>query len=83
MSTTDIPLSAGEQWDLVAQKVKQARGKWVLVYESGGIHDRVVRNERVRANLERRGLKVEVRSRIGNDTPERPWSGVRTFARTI
>lgn len=82
MSTTDLPLSAAERWDAAAKQVKRARGKWVLVDESSHT-GRGGRNSNVKENLERRGLVVEVRSRIGNGTPERPWVGVRTWARVI
>ena len=82
MSTTDIPLSASEQWDELAKRVKRARGKWVVVKESS-LTRQGGSNKKVQERLELRGLSVEVRSRIGNDTPERPWVGVRTFARIV
>ena len=82
MSTTDIPLSSSERWDKEAQRVKRGQGKWVVVADNGSTR-RGGRNEKVKAALERRGLSVEVQSRIGNETKERPWSGVRTWAKTI
>jgi len=77
--TVDIPLTASERWDKMAAKVKRGHGAWVLADENP------VRgsNEKVKAALERRGLKVEVTSRSGNGTGDRPFTGVRTFARTI
>jgi len=78
MSTTALPLSASERWDEIAKRVKRGRGAWVLVAE--GTRDRI---QKTKASLTLRGLKVEVTSRIGDGSPERPWSGVRTWARTI
>jgi len=77
---TDIPESAAERWDLMARRLKRAKGGWVLVAEwpkerRGG------RNDKVKENLGRRGLKVEVKSRLGDGSPPRPWEGWRTFAR--
>jgi len=82
MSTTDIPLSSSERWDKEAQRVKRAKGQWVVVAESGDSR-RGGRNAKVKAALELRGLTVEVRSRNGNGSPERPWVGVRTWARVV
>lgn len=82
MRTTDIPLSGSERWDREADRVKRAKGRWVLVAESADSR-RGGRNDKVKAALELRGLNVEVKSRNGNGSKERPWVGVRTWARTI
>ena len=82
MSTTNIPLSSSERWDKEAQRVKRGKGQWVIVAESEDTR-RGGRNAKVKAALENRGLKVEVRSRIGNGTAERPWQGTRTWARLV
>lgn len=79
MSTTELPLSAAERWDREAVRVKRGHGNWVMINEVG----RGGRNAKVKAALELRGLSVEVRSRIGNETKERPWSGVKTWARVV
>ena len=78
----DIPLSGAERWDEMAAQVKRARGAWVLVSENPKSR-RGGRNDKVREALERRGLAVEVRSRTGHDNAERPWLGVRTWARIV
>lgn len=78
----DVPESAIERWDAIALKVKRGRGHWVIVAEQP-VGRRGGRNEKVKAALERRGLTVEVRSRLGHGTPERPWNGWRTWARTL
>lgn len=77
-----LPLSYREFWDAAALKVKRGRGSWVLVVESDDPR-RGGRNSKVKENLERRGLSVEVQSRIGNGSKDRPWVGVLTWARTI
>ena len=80
MRPVDLPESAPEKWDRLAEEVKAANGSWWVVVKDarkGG------RNEKVRENLERRGLVVEVRSRNGDGSPERPWRGWWIFARTI
>ncbi len=78
--TIDIPTSSSEHWDLMARRLKRAKGGWVLVAEYP-VTRRGGRNDKVRQALERRGLKVEVKSRMGHDTAERPWIGWRTWAR--
>ena len=82
MSTTDIPLSSSERWDKEAQRVKRGKGQWVVVAESEDTR-RGGRNAKVKAALELRGLSVEVRSRTGNGSAERPWVGVKTWARVV
>ncbi len=78
--TTDIPITAAERWDEVAEAVKKAKGKWVLIGD-GALRPR---NEKAKEALERRGLEVEVTSRIGGGpTARRSWVGWRTWARTI
>ena len=79
MSTTDLPLTASERWDEAATNVKKGRGKWVEVEEVG----RGGRTNKVKEALERRGITVEVQTRIGNGSEERPWRGFKTWARTI
>ena len=79
---TTIPTSSTERWDQLAESVKAAKGKWVLVDERPVQH-KSGKNAKVRENLARRGLEVEVMSRIGHATDERPWVGWRTWARTI
>jgi hypothetical protein len=76
---TIIPISSSERWDEEAKKVKAGKGKWVIV----GYESKRDRNSKVKEALERRGLNVEVTSRIGHGTAERPWNGWRTWARTI
>ena len=77
---TTIPTSAAERWDEAAEKVKKAKGRWVLVTDGA----RRPRNEKVKEALERRGLDVEVQSRVGfGPTSERNWSGWRTWARAV
>ena len=77
---TIIPLSDSERWDEAAEAVRKAKGKWVLIGDGA----RRPRNEKAREALERRDLTVEVQSRFGRGlTTERPWSGWRTWARTI
>lgn len=76
--TTEIPLSDKERWDANAEKVKGAKGEWVeidVVGNSGSHH------QKIRHAFARRGVVVEVQSRIGNESPERPWSGAKTWAR--
>ncbi len=74
-----IPMSAPERWDRVAQKVRRSKpGQWVLVAEGAR-----PRNEKIRRSLEVRGLSVEVTSRAGKGTGDRPWIGWRTWARKI
>jgi hypothetical protein len=77
--TTEPPVTASDRWDKMAAKVKRGRGSWVLVVEDA----KVPRNDKVKAALERRGLKVEVTSRVGSGTATRRFTGVRTWARTI
>lgn len=77
MTSTDVPLSASERWDKIAAEVKRGRGQWVVIGEGAG------RTNRVREHLERRNLNVEIRSRVGDGSAERPWHGTRTWARTI
>lgn len=78
---TTIPTSATERWDEVADKVRKAKGKWVLIEESS----RKAHNRTVKENLERRGLDVEVTSRVGlgNASAERRWVGWRTWCREV
>ena len=76
----EIPTSSGEKWDTLAKKVKQAKGSWVVVAEYPETR-RSARNELVKKYLERRGLDVEVTSRLGHGSSERPWKGWRTWAR--
>lgn len=75
----DVPTSAAEKWDAAAHLVKNGKGKWVVVVESSAR----ARNEKALGALTRRGLTVEVRSRLGHNTPDRPWEGWRTWARTL
>ena len=70
-------MSATERWDREAARVKRGRGRYVLLLDTRG------RNDKVKEALERRGLFVEVRSRSGDGSVERPWVGVKTWARTI
>ena len=79
---TTIPLSAKEHWDRVAEKVKKGKGEWVLVYESPESR-RGGRNTKIKENLERRGLTVEVTSRTGSENGVRAFTGTRTWARVI
>lgn len=79
MTTDSIPLSAAERWDHNAEKVRKAKGGWVMLDEVG----RGGRHDKIRDALERRGLRVEVQTRNGNGSAERPWVGKRTWARTI
>jgi hypothetical protein len=75
---TDIPLTAAEAWDKVAEKVKRANGKWVLIADGGRVDA-----DRAKRILARRGLEVEAVRRVGDGSKERPWTGSRTWARTI
>lgn len=79
--TTEIPTSATERWDEAAKKVERAKGRWVIVGDGG----KVARNEKAREALEKRGLQVEVKSRVGGGATSinRRWVGWRTFARTV
>ena len=75
---TTIPTSSTERWDIAAEAVKKAKGRWVIITDGG----KVPRNEKAREALERRGLEVDVQSRVGHGvTSERPWVGWRTWAR--
>lgn len=77
--TTDVPASATERWDEIAEKVRRAKGKWVLIGDGARMHNRTIRE-----NLERRGLIVEVTSRMGYGvTTKRPWVGWRTWVRDV
>jgi hypothetical protein len=76
----DIPASSTEHWDLQARRVKRAKGGWVIVAEYPTTR-RGGRNDKVKEALTRRGLSVEVKSRLGRDTSDRPWEGWRTWAR--
>ena len=82
MRPVDLPESSSERWDLLAVLVKEANGMWVVV---GKYPDsrRGGRNEKAVEALTRRGLAVEVRSRKGDGSTDRPWSGWWTFARLI
>jgi hypothetical protein len=75
---TSPPQTANERWDTIADEVRNGAGEWVMIGD--GTHPR---HEKVKQNLERRGLEVEVTTRMGDGSEERPWSGVRTWARTI
>ena len=77
----EVPLSDAERWDMMARQVAEADGAWVVV-ASQPAKRRGGRNDKIRAALERRGLHVEVVSRLGNLSPERPWDGWLTWART-
>ena len=79
---TEIPTSRRENWDALAKKLVSEPRQWVLV-RSDPPGRRGGRNQLVREIFARRGLKVEVVSRRGNLTPERPWIGWRTWARLI
>lgn len=74
MST--IPKTAAQRWDEVAETIKEANGEWVRVVESANV-------TRVRERLTQRGLNVEVTGREGNGSRQRPWKGLRIFARTV
>lgn len=76
----DMPLSAPERWDAAARKVKRAKGNWVLVMETP--KNQRGQNSKATEALGRRGVVVEVKSRLGHGTAERPWIGWRTWART-
>lgn len=80
--TIDIPLSPAEKWDELAAKVKKARGAWVVVAEYPSDR-RDGRNQKAKEALERRGIVVEVKSRLGHNSKDRPWDGWRTWARVI
>jgi hypothetical protein len=73
-----VPLSSNERWDAVANELRDAKGKWVIVYDGMG---RPARNDKVRANLRRRDLDVEIVSRLGTGNELRPWNGWRTWVR--
>jgi hypothetical protein len=78
---TSPPPSASEYWDAVERTLLLATpGEWVVV-EEGKDTRRGGRNDKVRKNLARRGLEVEVMSRVGNGSKDRPWEGWRTWAR--
>ena len=79
MRPVDLPESSTEKWDQLAEEVKKANGMWVVVAKSPSR----ARNDKVKEALERRGLKVEVTSRLGNNTPLRPYHGWWTFSRTV
>ena len=75
-----LPTSKAELWDEAAEKVRKAKGRWVIVGDAA----RRPRNHLAKEALERRGLVVEVQSRVGHGvTSERPWTGWRTWARTL
>lgn len=78
LMSTDIPLTAAEVWDRIAEKVKNARGEWVLIADGARLDV-----DRAKKLLARRGLEVEAVRRVGDDSEERPWTGSRTWARTI
>ncbi|MDE1822664.1 MAG: hypothetical protein KGI98_17645 [Euryarchaeota archaeon] len=71
------PPSGSDRWDAVAKLLRSTPGEWRLIAEGER-----ARNEKVREALARRGLNVQVTSRIGNGK-DRPWTGWRTWARTI
>ena len=82
MRAVDLPESSTERWDELALEVHKANGMWVVVgkypdSQRGG------RNAKAKEALTRRGLSVEVRSRKGDGSKARPWSGWWTFARLI
>lgn len=77
--TINIPTSASEKWDAAAEAVVKAKGKWVMVVDAA---DRP-RNDKATEALERRGLEVQVVSRLGHDTIGRPWIGWRTWAKSL
>ena len=68
--TNDFVLSAPEKWDEVAKKLKRSKGAWILVMETPENHRG--QNFKTTEALERRGLNVEVRSRLGRGTTDRP-----------
>lgn len=77
---TTIPPSDTERWDELADQIRRSKGKWVLIADEV----RRPRHEKAKEALERRGVVVEVTSRIGHGiTSERPWVGWRTWARML
>lgn len=82
MRAVDLPESSQERWDQLADEVRRAKGNWVVVAKSPSSR-RGGRNEKAKEALTRRGLRVEVRSRLGDNSKSRPWSGWYTFARTL
>ncbi len=77
---SSIPLTDTERWDQLAKKVQRANGKWVMIADEV----RRPRHEKAKEALERRGVVVEVTSRIGHGiTSDRPWVGWRTWAREL
>ena len=73
------PESMMEKWDAIAEDVRKARGKWVMVMETPANYRS--QNQKVKVALLRRGIKAEVHSRLGDESEERPYSGWRTWAR--
>ena len=64
--------------------VKDTRTRKIVGQEvADGEIARLYLKRTVKQALERRGLKVEVTSRLGNNTPLRPYHGWWTFARTV
>lgn len=81
---SDAPIQThSERWDSIAFKVHCARGKWVEVAHSPEDTKRGGRNNKVREALALRGITAEVKSRIGHNTPDRPWVGTKTWAREV
>jgi hypothetical protein len=76
--TTEIPLTDKQKWDAIALDVLHANGRYVVIAE--GKRDCI---EKAKKALARRGLQVDVTSRRGDGSDDRPWSGVRTYARAI
>ena len=78
---TAPPSTSTEHWDTIAAKVKKANGRFVIVIDAAP----KVHNRSIRENFERRGMKVEVTSRLGlGPTSEtRPWDGWRTWCREV
>ena len=79
MRPVDLPESSTEKWDQLAEAVKKANGMWVVVAKSPSR----ARNAKVKEALTRRGLRVEVTSRLGHGVAPRPYHGWWTYARTI
>ena len=81
MRPIDLPESAPEKWDRLADEVTAGKGNWVCVMKTPESHRG--QNNKAKEALERRGLVVEVRSRLGHNSVERPWDGWWTFAKLV